>query len=1110
MESRNPRLKKIFDDILNGDKQVDGPLIPHFIKSISTHPDPAACLHSLVTSECGLKAVQTAVCSDPSAEFLNGSVGVLLAYLRDSKLEYLGGGDILQRLLRTLVEAPEFWNSLVTASGTGKLQQSTERSFSWLFFQLVVSPPELAKRYREVALVTEIVEHLLRSPDPETRSNGRKINHITSLYQINGVVPSNWVEAPGWRHDNDPRLYRAISILPTPDEIDSTERPSLRTVDQIDDLGLTCPIEAFEAHAENQFRLLREDLVSDTRESVQIALGKKRGKRAGEFIENIRLTGIYTQDRSKWGLKFDCEGELPHLLAIDQKHRKAHLEKERNFLRQGSFACLLSGNEVIAFVTIIRDIDLLLQNPPSIAVQFGDRSVAKSALHKLQRRPLVSLAQINTPLFAYEPVLRSLREMRLVRFLRGGTLLVKPHEPQDAEGELSGVDQETIHGCIRDLEETSDTTTKITLDNAQTEAFVCGLTQKVALIQGPPGTGKSFIGALLVNTFYKLTSHNVLVCCFTNHALDQFLEDLLKQGIPAEQIVRLGSRASPTTQGMALSAQTHGYRFTRFDWEDINDMALFLEHKVFPLRQAFSQFIGQLSPSTLLKHIHSEHHAYASALLVPPADDDMILIGESGRSIGPTYLLSRWLRGLDAGVLSEHPNVVYTRDVWDLSLEERKILEARWSNEILEARTEAILDAGDDYNNRQAPISAKFQQSARKVLCSKRIIACTTTGASIYRDAIHNAGPEILVVEEAGEVLESHVLTALSQDTQRLILIGDHKQLRPKVSSHELTVEKGEGYDLNRSLFERLVIEGHPYRTLSKQHRMRPEISALVRHLMYPNLTDGPGTGSRPPIRGLRNTVIFVDHKRPEDDDSTLSDPRYLGTTTSKRNKFEVDMIVKIVKYLKQQGYGSGEMTVLTPYLGQLVLLREELQTIDQVMFGERDVESLEVAGLAELLGMLGLEGSNEEKQALKVSTIGEIPHNYQGEENDIIIASLTRSNEGGKIGFMSSPERLNVLLSRARTGLIVVGDSETFLKSESGKELWTKFFDMIKRLGYFYEGLPVRCEQHNDFENVLRLPKDFAELCPDGGCIEPWFVRSFLSLAPLTVKTLGCTVALR
>jgi superfamily I DNA and/or RNA helicase len=168
-------------------------------------------------------------------------------------------------------------------------------------------------------------------------------------------------------------------------------------------------------------------------------------------------------------------------------------------------------------------------------------------------------------------------------------------------------------------------------------------------------------------------------------------------------------------------------------------------------------------------------------------------------------------------------------------------------------------------------------------------------------------------------------------------------------------------------------MEGHPYCPLSKQHRMRPEISALIRHLTYPDLTDGPNTGSRPPIRGLQNTVIFIDHDRPEDNNSSLFDPRNLEATTSKRNMFEVDMIVKIVRYLKRQGYGSNKITVLTPYLGQLIMLREALAVDNEVMFGEIDTEALEAAGLSDRLRGLFLEGLR--KQCLKIATIGEIPH---------------------------------------------------------------------------------------------------------------------------------------
>jgi len=489
MNSRNPRLKKIFEDVVRGDRQLDDPLIPHFIQSISTHPDPATCLHTLVTSEHGLEAAQTAVCSNLSTDSLNGDVAVLLAYLRDSKLEYLGGGDTLQRLIRALVEAPDFWKSLVAASNTGQLQQSTERSFSWLFFQLVVSPPEISEKYRHTALETGVIQTLLRSPDPETRLNARKIIHIVSLYPDDAAVPSDWLEAPGWRHNNDLHSYRKISILPTPDEINSTERPYLKTVDDIDDLELTCPIKMFEVHVENQFRLLREDLVHDTRDNVQVALGNKIGKRSGEFITGLLLTDIYTDEKSEWGLQFTCSYDLKPFFssAVDDEDRRARLEKDRNFLRHASFACLLVGDEIIAFVTIVRDVDLLVQNPPVVAVKLGGRVAVKEALYQLQQCPSVSLAQISTPLFAYEPVLRGLQAMGPTRFLLNGTLLVKPHRPRAAAGELSDIDQEYVPELIQNLGMTTNTKKTVTLDGAQTEAFLCGLTQKVALIQGPPG-----------------------------------------------------------------------------------------------------------------------------------------------------------------------------------------------------------------------------------------------------------------------------------------------------------------------------------------------------------------------------------------------------------------------------------------------------------------------------------------------------------------------------------------------------------------------------------------------------------------------------------------------
>jgi hypothetical protein len=87
----------------------------------------------------------------------------------------------------------------------------------------------------------------------------------------------------------------------------------------------------------------------------------------------------------------------------------------------------------------------------------------------------------------------------------------------------------------------------------------------------------------------------------------------------------------------------------------------------------------------------------------------------------------------------------------------------------------------------------------------------------------------------------------------------------------------------------------------------------------------------------------------------------------------------------------------------------------------------------------------------------------------------------------MYSPERLNVLLSRARDALIMLGNAETFKMSRRGRELWGRLFDLLKQGGNLYDGLPVRCERHKDRTALLTNPADFDEQCPDGGCKEPW-----------------------
>lgn len=114
---------------------------------------------------------------------------------------------------------------------------------------------------------------------------------------------------------------------------------------------------------------------------------------------------------------------------------------------------------------------------------------------------------------------------------------------------------------------------------------------------------------------------------------------------------------------------------------------------------------------------------------------------------------------------------------------------------------------------------------------------------------------------------------------------------------------------------------------------------------------------------------------------------------------------------------------------------------------------------------------------------------NYQGEESDIVIVSLTRSNSKGDVGFMFSPERVNVMLSRARNGLIMIGNVATFLKSRNAGQAWTPLMHCLREKGHLYDGLPIQCQQHPHKQALLKTAQDFDVECPDGGCSEPWYV---------------------
>ncbi|KDR65734.1 hypothetical protein GALMADRAFT_106825 [Galerina marginata CBS 339.88] len=1075
---RTARLNKVFSMILSGTTPINPHNGPLFLEALYTHPIPVDCIGRIAASDIGLSAFKSAIRYDLSVKFMNTHASAVLQYLQAPDLKAINNGDFLNSVLMNIVDPPIFWMEFRKAFLKGQLEESATLSFGWLLLHLCSLSSDQASLYREDNDMTIILNTLLSSPNPKLQGFGTKINEVlnTALPDTNIAVPG---AGPGGRHDNDFPDFRKISILPTGEELGSKDPPFLRTSNVLEDPANESSRVAI--HLDNQFRLLREDMIYEMREELQVATGAKKGRHRGTKIKGLKLQDFDCGDdrkRPMFGLVCVCSEDFQEMKKITEyQRRKVYLESnKRQFFKHQSMACLFAGKEIIGFPIINRDEDRLAMNPPEIVLQFENAESTQIALRRLKVEEDIVLIQIDTAVYAYEPVLKGLQQATTLP-LSSELLLWKAGDilEEISEGAPSVV-HTLRYNPQANLKNVLGTAIDIKLDTSQAASLVSGLTQKVSLIQGPPGTGKSFIGALIAKAIHDLTQRTILVVCYTNHALDDILTGLLDIGIPETSMLRLGGKSTTRTEPLtSANPDSHPPLPSRSqtEWSIIDELKGQLASLRRNVEHSFKRYMAssKAPSSDILDYLEIEGPEYFDAFRLPESEDGMSFVGENGKAAGPDYLINRWARGGDAGSFAK---AFASSDIWNLPPEDRTLRWNSWKEALLLEAIQEVSANAEEYNRCCQRLNRAFRSATANILRSKRIVGCTTTAAAKYREEIQIFNPDVLLVEEAGEILESHVLTSLGPETSQMILIGDHKQLRPKVNHYLLTVEKGDGYDLNRSLFERLILKDYPHTSLSQQHRVRPEISSLIRHLTYPELIDAPKTKNRPNLLGVQDNIVFIHHEHLEDDDTHLAERREMASTSSKQNSFEVHMILKIVKYLAQQGYGTNQLVVLTPYLGQLHKLREILREDTDPVLNDLDSYELVRAGL------LSPVDAKLARKPLRLATID----NYQGEESDIVIVSLTRSNAKCDIGFMFAPERLNVLLSRARNALIMLGNATTFKNARKGKELWGDLFDLLGHENHIYQGFPVKCERHPHTKAILSQAVDFDTMCPDGGCI--------------------------
>jgi hypothetical protein len=407
------------------------------------------------------------------------------------------------------------------------------------------------------------------------------------------------------------------------------------------------------------------------------------------------------------------------------------------------------------------------------------------------------------------------------------------------------------------------------------------------------------------------------------------------------------------------------------------------------------------------------------------------------------------------------------KDVWTLSLPNRRALYNLWKERFYEIARNEVIDGTKLYREAGESLRTIEHQRDAAILRDKAVIGFTTTGAAKMRDLIKLVGPVVLVVEEAAEVLEAHILASLVPSIEHLILIGDHQQLRPKVESHNLEVR----HQLNVSMFERLINNGIPHVTLDTQHRMRPEFSSLLRPSIYRTLNDHPSTFGRPNIQGLSSNLFFLNHSELEQTSDGFG---------GYSNQREVDMCVPLIEYLLRNGRKPDDIVVLVAYQSQATAMRKKvLDRLDQV---RASVSSGNGGGV--LLGLPTASANDANKRGLagvRISTID----NYQGEEAEIVILSLVRSEPTKPStfrGFMRESNRVCVALSRARSGLYVLGNAELHF---SVNPLWRDIGDEFMRQEKIGNGFHLSCHRHPKTVTKVSVPQDWTKV-PSGGCLLP------------------------
>ena len=280
-----------------------------------------------------------------------------------------------------------------------------------------------------------------------------------------------------------------------------------------------------------------------------------------------------------------------------------------------------------------------------------------------------------------------------------------------------------------------------------------------------------------------------------------------------------------------------------------------------------------------------------------------------------------------------------------------------------------------------------------------RVIACTLTGAA--NRVLEGEKYSTLFIDEAAQALEAACWIAIRK-AGRVIFAGDHCQLPPTVKS--IAALKG---GLGKTLMERIVEHKPEVVTLLKvQYRMNEQIMRFSSDYFYGGAVEtAPEVGHRG-ILDYDVPMMWID--------TTYVDGKeeFVGENCGRINRAEADMTLAVLQeYFDKIGKKrildeSIDVGIISPYRAQVQLLRKMIRQ---------------------------KEYFRPFRHLVSVNTVD----GFQGQERDVVVISLVRSNDNGEIGFLRDLRRMNVAITRARMKLIILGCAATMTRHPFYRRLY-------------------------------------------------------------------------